>query len=125
MWQGEGVLAIPTEVILRDFGSLQQYRPETAWLVNSSAQMDLGVFPDSKLKMCQELALAIKKADNILGCVSGSTASRSRKVITSLCSACVRLHLEHSLGPQHQKDVDKLQVQQKATVMAWAGAPPP
>lgn len=64
----------------------------------------LGVLADSKLNVCQELALAIKgfylkiktQSKRILGCISGIAASRSRKASASLCSACVRLHLEHS-----------------------------
>lgn len=95
MWHWEGVLAIPTELISKDLRSLQHYRPETAWLGSSSAQMDRGILADSRLNVSQQLALAIKKASSILGCISGITASRSRKVIASFCSACVRLHLEH------------------------------
>lgn len=88
----------------------------------------LGVLAESKLNVSQQLALAIKKASSILGCTSRSAASRSRKVITSLCSACVKTAsgtLCTVLGHQHEKVVDKLQIQQKATTMVWVEAPPP
>jgi len=90
-----GVLAIPTGLMSRDFGNVQQDRPEAAWLGSSSAQTDLGVLAVGKLNVSQQLA--IKKANSTPGCISGSAASRSRKVITSPCSALVRLHLEHSV----------------------------
>lgn len=97
VWHGESVLAIPTDLIPKVFGSFQQYRPETGRLESSSAQMELGALAHSRLSMSQQLALGIQRANSISGCVSGSTARRSRKVITSLCSAHVGVHLEHSL----------------------------
>lgn len=86
-----------------------------------------GVLAESKLNVSQQLALAIKNTSSILGCTSRSAASTSKKVITSLCSACVKAAsgtLCTVLGHQHEKDVDKLQIQQKATTMVWVGAPP-
>lgn len=97
VWHEESVLAIPTDVIPKVFGSFQQYRPETGRLESSSAQMELRALAHSGLSMSQQLGLGIQRANSISGCVSGSTARRSRKVITSLCSARVGVDLEHSL----------------------------
>lgn len=36
VWHGESVLAIPTDLIPKVFGSFQQYRPETGRLESSS-----------------------------------------------------------------------------------------
>lgn len=72
-----------------------------------------GVLAESKLNVSQQLSLAIKNTSSILGCTSRSAASRSRKVITSLCSACVKTAsgiLCTVLGHKHEKDVDKLQI---------------
>lgn len=56
VWHGESVLAIPTDLIPKVFGSFQQYRPETGRLESSSAQMELGALAHSRLSMSQQLA---------------------------------------------------------------------
>jgi len=61
---------------------------------SSSAERDLGVLGDDKVTMSQQCDLAAKKANEILGCIQRSVASRAREVLLPLCSALVRPHLQ-------------------------------
>ena len=75
---------------------------------------------DEKLDMTQQCALAVWKANSILGCIKGGVASREREVIVPLplYSALMTPHLEYCIqtrGLQNRKDVELLQqVQRRA-----------
>ncbi|KFQ53614.1 hypothetical protein N334_01295, partial [Pelecanus crispus] len=98
-----------------------QYRPGDEGIESSPAEKDLGELVDEKLDMSQQCELAAHKANQILGCIKRSVASRLREVILPLCSALVRPHLEYCIqlwGSQHKKDMELLeQVQRRATKM--------
>jgi len=76
---------------------------------------------NENLNMTQQCALAVQKANHILGYVKSRVTSRSSKGILLLYSALMRLHLEPCIqlwSPQHKKDMDLLeQIQRRATKM--------
>ena len=67
---------------------------------------------DKKLDMSQQCALAVQKANCILGYMNRGVDIRLREVIAPLCSALVGPHPESCIqvwGPQHKKDVGLLE----------------
>ena len=54
----------------------------------------MGLLVDGKLDMSQQCALTAHRANQILGCIKTSVASRLREVILPLYSVQVRSHLD-------------------------------
>lgn len=76
--------------------------------------------------MSQKCALAVREVKHIPGCIIKSVVNRKRKVIFSLYSALVRLHLECCVqfwAPQCEKDTGvPEQVHQRPRSYLNAGA---
>lgn len=85
----------------------------------SSAGKALGAVVGSELTTGQQHAIAVKKTNNILGCINRSTASAWSKVIIPLYSALLRSQLIDCVwfwAPQYGKDLAKVEpLQQWAT----------
>ena len=76
----------------------------------------MGALVSSELTTGQQRAIAVKKTNNILGCINRSTASRLSKVIIRLYSAPVRSQLIHCVqfwAPQYRKDTAELELLQQ------------
>jgi len=70
------------------------------------------VLRDDRVTMSQQRALATKKANGILGCITRSVGSRAREVLLPLCSALGRPHLQcwvQCWAPQFKNDEELLE----------------
>lgn len=94
-----------------------QYLLGNCWLGSSSAETDLKVMVDSNLSVTWQDALA---ASSILGCISGTTAGRSKERFIHFYSVLIRLCLDCPapvwVTPQYRKVIDNLgQIHQRAS----------
>lgn len=71
---------------------MQQYNLGTDCTASSSAEKDLENWLDNKLNMSEQCALAVEKANYILGCIRKSVANKPREVILPLYSALVKIY---------------------------------
>lgn len=96
---------------------MHQCRLKADLLKWSSTEKDLGTFVDNRLTESQQYVLVAKEANDILGCVKKSVASRLTEVILPICSTLLRPHLGYSVqfwDCQFKKDGDLLErVQQR------------
>ena len=78
-------------------------------LEQSLAKNHFRVLMDGKVDMSQQCALTAQKANDILGCIKRSVASREREVIPPLCSA-LRPHMQYCIqiwSLQYRRDIDQ------------------
>jgi len=83
-----------------------QYRLGDEGIESSPAEQNLGVLVGEKLDITRQCALAVQKANHIVGCIKRIVASRLKEVILPLCSVLVKPHLESCIQlwrPQHRK----------------------
>ena len=65
--------------------------------------MDLGVIVDGQLKFPEHTAVAVKKANQILGLIKKSYSSRDPYTITTLYKTIVRPHDVHQVEKIHRR----------------------
>ncbi|CAM5123271.1 unnamed protein product, partial [Eretmochelys imbricata] len=84
-------------------------------------EKDLGVLVDHRMTMSRQCDMAVKKANEVLGCIRRGISGRYKEVLVPLYKALVRPHLEYCeqfWSPMFKKDEFKLeQVQRRATRM--------
>jgi len=79
---------------------------------------------NEKLDMSHQCVLVAQKANDLLGCIPSSVASRLREGILPLCSALVRPHLESCVqlwSPQHRTDMELLERGQRRAMKMIQG----
>jgi hypothetical protein len=82
-------------------------------------ERDLGVVIDKSGKASKQCAIAVKKANGILGMIKRNIKFKSKKVIVKLYKSLVRPRLEYCIqawSPYLRKDIDMIErVQRRAT----------
>jgi hypothetical protein len=90
-------------------------------LVDSNEEKDLGVIICQDLKVSQQCHIAAKKANQILGLIYRTIASRNSDIIIRLYKSLVRPHLDYCIQawrPYLKKDMDVMEkVQRRVTRM--------
>ncbi|CAM5084507.1 unnamed protein product [Eretmochelys imbricata] len=96
-------------------------KPGMHHLEVTEEEKDLGVLVDHRMIMSHQCDMAVKKANEVLGCIRRGISSRDKEVLVLLYKALVRPHLEYCVqfwSPMFKKDEFKLeQVQRRATRM--------
>ena len=87
----------------------------------AQVEKDMGVMVDENLSGSRQCAVAVKKANRMLGYIARSIEYKSKEVILTLYNTLVRPHLEYCVqfcGPHYKKDIEALEkFQRRATRM--------
>lgn len=84
-------------VLHLDKNPMYKYSLRTDLLEIISREKGLRILVDNRVAMTLQCGLAAKKANVTLGCIKKSFTSMTVKVLLPLCSALVKLHLEHCI----------------------------
>ena len=77
----------------------------------AQVEKDLGVMVDENLSGSRQCAVAVKKANRMLGYIARSIEYKSKEVILTLYNSLVRPHLEYCVqfwGPHYKKDIEAI-----------------
>src|SRR5437867_6286166 len=100
---------------------LAKYEIDGVALESVEQEVDLGIMLQEDFKMEGQCSKAANNANQILGLISRTFASRDRKVMLILYKSLVRPHLDYCIQawrPYLKKDVETLErVQRRATRM--------
>ena len=97
----------------------QTYKMNGYTLEQVTEEKDLGIIIDNELKFHKHTAMAIKKANRILGLIKKSFVNLDTNSLPLLYKTLVRLHLEYGdiiWGPHYKEDQKAIEkVQERAT----------
>ena len=100
---------------------LQDYFMGGIKLECAQVEKDLGVMVDENLSGSRQCAIAVQKANRMLGYIARSIEYKSKEVIFTLSNTLVRPHSEYCVqfwGLHYKKDIEALEkVQRRATRM--------
>ena len=90
---------------------------------NTVKEKDLGVWIHNSLKPDVHCAVAVKKANQLLGLIWRNIEYKEKNIIIRLFKSLVRPHLDYCIQawrPHLKKDINKIEkVQHRATKMIW------